>query len=170
MNTSNLKEDTLKINEKSTIEERKNEIAQFISNNSNENGVDLKELYFGRLIYEKDKETDPIDQSLANKITIVYVVDHNKYDPLYMDLFKARFIQKTTYIIPGVLSFAPFTRKGLSVMPLVKLSDVLNIERLPIEKIEDLYHRIEQLDYYAFLEIPLDDLKNSYENESNRKK
>ena len=70
-----------------------------------------------------------------------------------MDLFRKRLYEKTTYVIPGVLLFASFTRKGLTIGEIFKLSDLLNLERMQIEELEAFYRKIENISYYDFLAI-----------------
>lgn len=75
-----------------------------------------------------------LEKQFANKIAIVYIFANSENSYIYMDLFREKLLQTLTYSIPGVLSFSPFVRKGLSIIDLTKLSDLLELERLPLEK------------------------------------
>ncbi len=143
----------------------KEAITQFIYDNSNQDGLDLTKLYFGKLNYYKDEKINPVEQALTDKITIVYLVHNDEY----MDLFKEKRILATTYQISGLLSFAPMIRTGLSIKDLVRLSDILNIERLPIEEIQNLYNKIEKMNYDDFFKTVLVEVNQFYTSKPNIK-
>lgn len=153
-----MEQKNLNINRKYPIELRIQNIIQFVEHNSTQDGIALENLYIGRLVYIKDELDSDEDKNLANRVSIVYLVDNLQDDILYMDLFKQRLYEKTTYVIPGVLSFAPFTRRGLTMGEVIKLSDLLNLERMAIDELSEFYIKIENINYYDFLSMPLNTL------------
>lgn len=160
---TNIEQEKIDINKRYPIELRKQNIIQFAQFNSNQDGIDLRNLYVGHLIYVKDEQFSGEEETLANRVTIVYLVDNLENDILYMDLFKERLYEKTTYVIPGILSFAPFTRKGLTIEEIFKISDLLNLERMQIEELENFYKKIENINYYDFLTMFQEQIMSSIE-------
>lgn len=47
------------LEEKYTIEQKRENIKQFVNNNSNQYGIDLTKLYLGKIVYNKDLDIDP---------------------------------------------------------------------------------------------------------------
>ncbi len=158
------------LEEKYTIEQKRENIKQFVNNNSNQYGIDLTKLYLGKIVYNKDLDIDPVEKQFANKIAIVYIFANSENSYIYMDLFREKLLQTLTYSIPGVLSFSPFVRKGLSIIDLTKLSDLLELERLPLEKIKKIYDEIEKINYYDLFGMTVNDFHNLYDNENRVKK
>ncbi len=150
-NTKSFNQEEIDINKKYSIEERRANIKSFIKDNSNQDGVDLNPLYLARLIYTKGNEENMEDEQFSNKVTLVYRFPDSDNENLYMDLFKERLLKKTTYTIPGILSFAPFVRKGLTATCFSEVREFLGKERETLENLEILYGRIKDLDYYDFL-------------------
>lgn len=148
---ANIGLESIDINKKYPINFRIQNIIQFIQDNSNQDGVDLENIYVGRLNYIKSELNKDEDKNFANRVIIVYPVTNLENDTLYMDLFKKRLYEKTAYVIPGVLSFAPFTREGLTISEVFKLSELLNLERMQIGEIEEFYKKIENISYEDFL-------------------
>lgn len=155
------------INKKYSIELRIQNIILFIQNNLNSDGINLENLYVGQLIYVKD-ELGNDDKNFANRVTIVYTVDNLENDTLYMDLFRKRLYETSTYVIPSILSFAPFARKGLTIGEIFKLSDLLNLERMQMDEIEAFYKKIESINYDEFLTMFSEQIMSSLDRKIKR--
>lgn len=165
---ANIGQEKIDINKKYSLELRIQNIIQFIQDNSTQDGVDLENIYVGCLNYIKSGLDKDEDKGLANRVTIVYPVLNLENDTLYMDLFKERLYESTTYVIPGLLSFTPFTREGLTIGEVFKLSKLLNLDRMQIGEIEEFYKKIENISYKDFLVMFNDQIMASLDNEFKR--
>ena len=114
-------------------------------------------------MYVKDSVEAIEDKALADKVTIVYEIIQES-EALYMDIFKEKLYEKPTYVIPGILSFAPFVRKGLTVKEVISLSDLLNLERMQLKELEVFYKEIENLHYNEFLEMFKEQFNSLFDN------
>lgn len=138
-------------NKKYNLEEIKKNISDFIANNISEDGIDLDNLYFGKFNYNGTVQGHEEDASLADKIALVYLNTDCQDDSLYVDLFRGKVLETSYYIIPGVLSMAPFVRRGLTVDIIGPSSKLLEKTRMPLDDLHSLFEEIQELSYNEFL-------------------
>ena len=93
-----------------------------------------------------------VEHVLADSLAIVYAVKELEKEIILMDLFQEQYVETTTYVIPGVLSFVPFIRSGLTISVGVKMSELLGRERMPYFELEEFFQQIKNKNYDNLLE------------------
>lgn len=166
------------------FEMSKNEIHEninnFIKNISNKNGLDLSKIYLATLfnypfpVFSKEKfqESNGINCPViltnnSNGMSFVYILkSQSKNDHIFIDIFNQTLLQSTYVDIPGVFTFMPEIRRGISVKKIKSLKIILGIDRVQIDDLKSLYVRFSEMSKEEILKLIHEDIDIITQNTS----
>ncbi len=138
-------------------DEIKNNINEFIENNSNDYGIDLSKVYLAFLNYIpyfKNNENEnkfetffgincPVNTcNDFNRMPIVFIIkSQSTNDHIFIDMFNESILQSTNVNVAGWLGLMPQYRRGTTVSQFISLKDILEIDRLDYQELE-LIHSV----------------------------